>query len=361
MTDTAHINDVPMQGKGLYSSHAALQHEAMLKALPLLTQATNTVVTNVNRNSRPITVVEYGSAHGNNSIQPMVTILGSTPPGDIQLIFSDRPENDFNTLSTTVTTWAEGLDKAKFSHSIFPAMIPRSFYHQVVPSRSANLGFSLAALHHLDHVPKGEDGVDHQALLKRQAHLDLLRFLKLRADEIVPGGSLVLSFVSQSSSGRENYAGLVDACRSAMIDMVKDGTLLGAVAGSFYVPTYNRTLQDVQKVIEEMIPTWIAHEVFEQECLHPAKKDLELQKSSDGQNSNDASHRYADIVVDWLMAVCAGYFLKAVKVGSDNTFTHEDAEKFLVDWVKRTKEFFFKDHRDEDVVCSFIFVRLERV
>nr|A0A6J4B4P7.1 RecName: Full=Methyltransferase LUC1; AltName: Full=Lucilactaene biosynthesis cluster protein 1 [Fusarium sp.]BBQ09592.1 methyltransferase [Fusarium sp.] len=361
MADTAHINDVPMQGKGLYSSHAALQHEAMLKALPLLQQATNTVVTNVNRNLRPLTVVEYGSAHGNNSIQPMVTILDSTPPGDIQLVFSDRPENDFNTLSTTVTTWAEGLDKAKFPHSIFPAMIPRSFYRQVVPSRSADLGFSLAALHHLDHVPKSQDGVDHQALLKRQAHLDLLQFLKLRADEIVPGGSLVLSFVSQSSSGRENYAGLVDACRNAMIDMVKDGTLPGAVAGSFYVPTYNRTLQDVQKVIEEVIPTWIAHEVFEQDCLHPAKKDLELQKSSDDYDSDEASRRYADVVVDWLMAVCAGYFLKAVKVGSDNTFTGEDAEKFLADWVKRTKHFFYKDHRDEDVVCSFIFVRLERV
>ncbi|KAL2678830.1 hypothetical protein Neosp_009582 [[Neocosmospora] mangrovei] len=361
MADTTHINDVPMQGKGLYSSHAALQHEAMLKALPLLKQATNTVVTYVNRNLRPMTVVEYGSAHGNNSTQPISTILDSTPPGDIQLVFSDRPENDFNTLSTTVTTWAEGLDKIKFPHSIFPAMIPRSFYRQVVPSRSADLGFSLAALHHLDHVPKSEDGVDHQALLKRQAHVDLLRFLKLRGDEIVPGGSLVLSFVSQSSSGKENYAGLVDACRNAMIDMVKDGTLPGAVAGSFYVPTYNRTLQDVQKVMEEMTLTWTAHEVFEQDCLHPAMKDLEAQKSSNGHNSDEASRQYADIVVDWLMAVCAGYFLKAVKVGSDSTFTDEDADKLLEDWVKRTKQFFYKDHRDEDVICSFIFVRLERV
>ncbi|RSL42166.1 hypothetical protein CEP54_015572 [Fusarium duplospermum] len=361
MADTAHINDVPVQGKGLYSSHAALQHEAMLKALPLLQQATNTVVTNVNRNSRPMTVVEYGSAHGNNSIQPMLTILDSTPPGDIQLIFSDRPENDFNTLSKTVTTWADDLDKTKFPHSIFPAMVPRSFYRQVVPSLFADLGFSLAALHHLDHVPKDEDGVDHQILLKRQAHLDLLRYLKLRGDEIVPGGSLVLSFVSQSSSGRENYAGLVEACRNAMIDMVKDGTLPGAVAGSFYVPTYNRTLQDVQEVIEEVIPTWLAHEVFEQDCLHPAKKNLELRKKAEGHDGDEVSRQYADVVVDWLMAVCAGYFLKAVKVGSDNKFTDEDAERFLVDWVKRTKEFFFKDHRDEDVVCSFIFVRLERV
>ncbi|RTE85180.1 hypothetical protein BHE90_000342 [Fusarium euwallaceae] len=223
------------------------------------------------------------------------------------------------------------------------------------------VGFSLAALHHLDHVPKSQDGVDHQVLLKRQAHLDLLRFLKLRADEIVQGDSLVLSFVSQSSSGRENHAGLVDACRNAMIDMVKDGTLPGAVAGSFYVPTYNRTLQDVQKVVKEVIPTWIAHEVFEKDCLHPEKKDLEPQRKSEGHDSDEASRQYADVVVDWLMAVFSEYFLKAVKVGSDHKFTDEDAEKFLEDWVKRTKELFVKDHRDEDVVCSFIFVRLERV
>ena len=64
MSDKAIQNNVPMQGQGAYSSHAALQHEAMLHALPLLQQAAKTVVERgVNRTA----IIEYGSAHGNNS------------------------------------------------------------------------------------------------------------------------------------------------------------------------------------------------------------------------------------------------------------------------------------------------------
>lgn len=62
------MNDVPMQGLGQYSSNAALQNEAMLKALPLIQRAARQSKAK-NRNSCPrrVTVIEYGSAHGNNS------------------------------------------------------------------------------------------------------------------------------------------------------------------------------------------------------------------------------------------------------------------------------------------------------
>lgn len=64
MAEKSTVNDVPMQGKGVYSSHSALQHEAMLKALPLFQRAAKAVV----KTEAPrIAIVEYGSAHGNNS------------------------------------------------------------------------------------------------------------------------------------------------------------------------------------------------------------------------------------------------------------------------------------------------------
>jgi hypothetical protein len=64
MADKSNVNNVPMQGKGIYSSHSALQHEAMLKALPLFQRAAKAVV---KCGSPRIAIVEYGSAHGNNS------------------------------------------------------------------------------------------------------------------------------------------------------------------------------------------------------------------------------------------------------------------------------------------------------
>lgn len=62
------MNNVPMQGMGQYSSNAALQHEAMLKALPLLKKAAHqATLSKKTPDDKPVTVIEYGSAHGNNS------------------------------------------------------------------------------------------------------------------------------------------------------------------------------------------------------------------------------------------------------------------------------------------------------
>lgn len=60
------VNDVPMQGKGFYSSHSELQHAAMLEALPLLRRATAEITVDPSQLGY-LTVAEYGSAHGNNS------------------------------------------------------------------------------------------------------------------------------------------------------------------------------------------------------------------------------------------------------------------------------------------------------
>lgn len=296
-------------------------------------------------------------------IEPLEKILQSTRADRVQLLFSDRPENDFSTLSGTITAWSDALDKAIFPHSIFLGMIPRSFYRDVVQPRSVDLGFSLACLHHLEHVPKSVDdqlpAPDEKLLFQAQAHTDMCLFLKLRADEVATGGFLVLSFVSQASSGRENYAGLVDACRNGMIQMVQDGKLPVSVAMNFRIPTYNRTLGDVRKAIDELSGIWAAHEIFEDEVLHPAILEMENQKR-EGQN-DQASRWYADTVVDWLMAVCSGYFLKAISFGPQDAYTEAEADELLKEWVHRTKELFIRDHKDEEVFCSFIYVRLERL
>ncbi|KAM0295407.1 hypothetical protein ACHAPM_010773 [Fusarium culmorum] len=355
MSNKAIQNDVPMQGQGAYSSHAALQHEAMLRALPLFQQAAKAVA---DHDGDHTAVVEYGSAHGNNSLEPIEAILKATPSRQVELLFSDRPENDFSTLSTTITSWANTLDKTEFPHPMFLSMIPRNFYQKVVPPKSAHLGFSLAALHHLDHVPPptGVQSEDDQ-LLQKQAHLDLSAFLELRAQEIISGGSLVLSFVGQASAGYENYSGPVDACRNAMIEMVQQGIIPVSVAAAFRVPTYNRTLDDVRKILGEMSNLWNVHDLFEDDITHPAIHDLK-KKQVEGE---DASQEYANVVIDWMMAVCSGYFLKALKVGNGGRYSDDDEERLLGDWVARTKALFIRDHKDEEVVCSFVYLHLGRV
>ncbi|KAL5089074.1 hypothetical protein Trisim1_005931 [Trichoderma cf. simile WF8] len=361
------VNDVPMQGKGFYSSHSELQHAAMLEALPLLRRATAEITVDPSQLGY-LTVAEYGSAHGNNSFEPCSAIIQSSPlPKDSQvsLIFSDRPENDFVALSSNIAAF----EASHTNEGLFTAMVPKSFYQQIAPSASVSIGFSLACLHHLEHVPplaEGESPVDESRIsaLRQQSHSALERFVNHRAAEIVPGGALVLSFVAQASTGEENYAGLVDACRRALVEMLQAGLIPMAAATAFEVPTYNRTLQDLEDLKKNGVPgKWIVKEIFEKRVVHPAGAELRArhQKNNRGPQRELDSEWYAKTVTDWLMAVVSGYFLKALRVGLASEYTEQQGQALLAEWVQRTKDQFLAHHKDEDVNCWFIYIHLKRL
>lgn len=306
--------------------------------------------------SRTLTWVTYSG-------DPMQELLKSVGTGsDVQLYFNDRPENDFITLSSNIRKYQRSN---KLNNRVFTFMVPKSFYEPVVPARSIDVGFSLACLHHLDHVeprPEGQSPVDpeRQNTLRAQAKNDLRHFLNLRAEEIIPGGSLVLSFVSTASTGEENYPGPVNACRAALIDMVQEGLIPLDVASEFEVPTYNRTLEDVRNTLHGLETDWVTEEVQEKRVLHPAVEEFTAKKKDDPQNIDLHRLTYGNTVVDWLMAVVGGYFEKMLRVGLAEKYRQADGERLLAEWVKRTKEKFLMEREVEYVSCWFIYVRLTR-
>lgn len=273
-------------------------------------------------------------------------------------IFSDRSGNDFNTLVQTIER-AEFLKKP----TIFTSMVAKSFYERVVPKDSVDVGFSLATLHHLQQSPafvSTQNDADRSLELNRQqAHRDLVRFLTLRSQELRRGGSLIVSFVSRSSTGALNYPNLIDSCRQAIVQMVVEKRISPEVAGAFSVPTYDRTFEDVQKSLAEVKHLWQTDEMFEAEITHPAYDQLQKLRAS-GADPETASQSYADTVVDWMMAVIAGYFTKALQTAAPQL--DGDARRtLLTEWSNRTKDVFLQQHRDSKVSCWFIFVKLQRL
>ncbi|RMZ80640.1 hypothetical protein DV738_g2613, partial [Chaetothyriales sp. CBS 135597] len=241
-------------------------------------------------------------------------------------------------------------------------MVAESFYQRVVPSQSVDVGFSLATLHHLEQYPSvpasvsGGKEVHQQSLLKEQADRDLCKFLRLRAQEFRPDSHLVVSFVGQSLySETSNYPGLVDACRRAMVQLVKQNHLPAGAVSAFRVPTYDRTVDDVETSLQAVQALWVVEHLFEEEIVHPAYERLRASDSAKVK----ASVRYADTVVHWMMAVISGYFLKALQVAG----VHEPVaqSRLLETWSSVTKAIFLQDHLDEKVACSFIYVKLLRI
>ncbi|KAJ5179901.1 SAM dependent carboxyl methyltransferase [Penicillium capsulatum] len=365
------LNDVVMQGEGAYKAHSELQYAAMLKALPLLEKAAQEIAQRASSSSsdRLVTVAEYGAAHGNNSsvarrpvdihsIKPLETIRQSISPTQLQVLLNDRVGNDFNTLAATIAEWTQGIAAPPFV-----GMVPGSFYDQVLPPSSVDLGFSFTSLQHLDRTPRTADEnlvpVPNAAeLISAQSHSDFCSFLRQREIEMTPGSSLVLCFPMTSSSGRENLAGPTAAIYTATKEMVMQGLLAKEVIAGFQRPTHDRTMEEVHRSLGAVGDAWVVRDVFEDSVLHPAIDALSKEKELNGP-SEAASVEYADAVIEWLVAVLAGFFLKSVKL-VDPGCTAEQEGVILVEWTTRMKRVFLRDYRDEEVFMSFAYIWLQR-
>jgi len=100
--------------------------------------------------------------------------------------------------------------------NVFPLVSGSSFYRQILPSASLNLGFSATAMHWLSNKicnisnyvqTVGAEGPELQAF-RKQAHSDWRQILIHRAHELKPGGKLVLIDFGTDEQGR--YLGNTD-------------------------------------------------------------------------------------------------------------------------------------------------------
>ncbi|KAI9830139.1 MAG: hypothetical protein M1819_005816 [Sarea resinae] len=380
------MNDVSMRGAGFYNSNSALQAAAATRCLPLLDINPGSGLAEDKQSHQLFTVVEYGSAQGSNSVAPMKRILDSMPHPcpenhgrgqdrlQVQLVFSDRPQNDFASLAKTISEipWMEpkagDTDISEATPSVFPTMVARNFYERVMPTQSVDVGFSFASLHHLNQLPppappatslEGEQErmVVRKARFREQARHDLEHFLSLRAEELKPGAQLVLSFSSAASSGAPNFAPWALSLWMSILDMVGAGRIPALVSQKFDVPTYDRSLNDVRQTLDAVRHFWSVEQIFEDEIEHPAVEMLLGTKADD-----DAMRaEYADVTVRWLMAVVSGYFIKALRQGFGEPLDPEQEANLLRDLTDRVRARILRDHSNERLTCWFIYIKLIRI
>lgn len=264
---------------------------------------------------------------------------------EVQLVFSDRPENDFTTLGKTISK--SQLQQAS-GFPFFCNMVPRSFYQRISPTASVDLGFSFAALHHLDHVPPN-------------CQVLMLIVNLYSANNLAKMSSISWIFEHWNSF-------LVDRWYCplwAPLLLARKITLLflrrvrlrwwrcWAVFAAFEIPTYNRRLKDVREVLDEVENVWGLEEMYEKRIEHPAAAILREPEKGEGQTTVDESTRYAEIVVNWFMAVISGYLVKALREISGGENLAE--EEIVSEWTRRTQEQFLKNSKDDSVICWVIY------
>jgi hypothetical protein len=275
-------------------------------------------------------------------------------------MLNDKPNNDFNTLSSTITEWT-----TRFPKPPFLSMIPGSFYNQILPPNSVDLGFSLTSIQHLSETrPMMDENLQRiptaDTFRQEQAHKDFTQFLHHRATETKTGGSLLLSFPATSSSGHPDLIGLTTSIVGALKLMLAEGKISKKVLSAFNEPLYNRSIEDVRATLDGVAELWDIRECIEDRVVHPAYLELEKAENEQGLVDDGVAWKYTHAIIDWVTAVIAGYMLKALRDGDPGVFTEERGAELVREWIWRAKEVYFEHFRGEMVSMAFVHIWLRR-
>jgi hypothetical protein len=238
-----------MEGGGSYNRHARVPAGGGNLALPFLEQAVNNLT--LDGGGQPVVIADYGCSQGKNSLAPMRAAVKRLrarigPDRPIFVVHIDQAANDFNTLFDVLHR-----DPERYSvddPNTFPSAIGRSFYESVFPVEHVHLGWSSYAAVWLSRIPMLIPGhfislagpQDVREAFERQAADDWRRFLSLRAKELRAGGRLVVALPGLNDEGFTGFEPLFSHAKSALSEMVAEGTITDDECTRMALGTYPR-------------------------------------------------------------------------------------------------------------------------
>ncbi|XP_021828251.1 salicylate carboxymethyltransferase-like, partial [Prunus avium] len=215
---------------------------------------------------------DLGCSSGPNTLLVVSDIIDSIrttyhklnrPPPSLQAFLNDLPRNDFNTVFRSLPGFYKKLDEEhekKFG-SCFIAGMPGSFYGRLFPNNSLHFVHSSYALHWISEVTEEEEGLNKgniyiaktspPVVFKQyleQFKRDFTVFLRSRAEELVPGGSMVLTTMGSIKS--DDPLCIWEFVGMKLNDMVLEGLIEEEKLDTFNMPYYAPTTKEIEEVIE---------------------------------------------------------------------------------------------------------------
>jgi hypothetical protein len=220
-----------MEGQGAYNRYAKLQAGGATLGLPHLEKAVRRLP--LESGDRPIVIADYGSSQGKNSLAPIriaiVALRARLGPNRPILVYhEDLPFNDFNALFGVLDQDPDRyvLDEP----NVFPCAIGRSFYGSLLPPDYVNRGWSSYAVNWASRIPSLIPGHIFalratgavRAAFDRQGAEDWETFLSFRANELRPGGRLIVVLAATDDDGISRVEDIMDHANAVLADMVEE-------------------------------------------------------------------------------------------------------------------------------------------
>ncbi|MFG1188012.1 hypothetical protein [Xanthobacter aminoxidans] len=242
----------PMQGGGFYNDHAQHQAKGGAHGLPLIDRAFEGMALHA-----PVTLADYGSATGRNSLVPMGLALGHVrrrlgPDVPVSVVHTDQPGNDFSALFALLRDDPESY--LRRDARAFASAVGRTFHEQVLPDASVDFGWCSFAAHWMSRAPVMPAGhvwprqaaPEVRAAFAAQAAADWEAFLAARARELKPGGALVVVQPSLPEDEPTTFPVLMAWVEAELDAMALGGMLTKDERGRMTILVFERTAADAR-------------------------------------------------------------------------------------------------------------------
>ncbi|OAN37703.1 SAM-dependent methyltransferase [Mycolicibacterium iranicum] len=239
---------------GSYSAASRLQAAGLAPAIAVFEKAAGEVP--IPKPPQPIVIADYGASNGLNSLLPIGAAIAvlrkrTRPEHSVLVVHTDRPDNDFCEMFNNLENDPDAY--LRKDRATYASAVGRSFYSQILPSNSVNLGWSSWAIHWLSRVPCGiEDHIQvnqcsdekvRSAFAKQAAH-DWHEFVAFRGRELCPGGRLVVMTMAISDDGEFGYWPLLAAIVDTLAQLVGCGLVTDSEVAAMCIPTVGRRAAD---------------------------------------------------------------------------------------------------------------------
>lgn len=253
-----------MKGGGYYDAHSEYQRRVIESGDAALRSIVEAI--DLDAAGAAFTVADYGAGTGATSVHSVRTVVTALRERTEELpalaIHNDVLTNDFTALFGNVG--GEGSYLELPGGPVYAAAAAGSFYSQVVPSGSVQLGMCSNAAHWYREQPRmglpggmyfsDAEGDVRQALAD-QAAADWSDFLSARAAELAPAGRMFVAGIGRTEGpdGAELVSGarLLRAMWDVAVELSRDGMLDRATLDEYVFPAYCRSAEEATAPVRE--------------------------------------------------------------------------------------------------------------
>ncbi|KAM3694221.1 hypothetical protein ACJW30_07G041400 [Castanea mollissima] len=257
-----------------YASNSLIQK----KVISLTKHISEEAITNLYCSTLPrsLAIADLGCSSGPNTlflVSELIKVVDKLRQKlgheslEYQVFLNDLPGNDFNTIFKLLPNFQKQMGY-QMGPGIGPCLFsgtPGSFYGRLFPSKSLHFVHSSYSLQWLSQVPEGLDNNKGNIYMACTSPPDVLRayyeqyqrdfsmFLKCRAEELVAGGRMVLTFLgrrSEDPSSRE-CCYIWELLAMALNDMVSEGLIDEDKMNSFNIPQYTPSPSEVKTEVSK--------------------------------------------------------------------------------------------------------------